>query len=138
RMFKKAEAVMHKINIWLNHNELSLNVKKTKFIKFSLRCGENSYQRSIPIHSSQCGGLAPCNCLKIESADALKYLGVLIDKNLSWKQHVANIARKVRFGVCVLYKISHYANETFLKAIYYAFIQSHIQYCISAYGGCCA
>ena len=33
--------------------------------------------------------------ISLECKNYLKYLGVLIDENLSWKYHVANIASKI-------------------------------------------
>ena len=64
---------------WLNANRLSLNEDKTKLITF------HSKQRKINIDNLAIklnqSILIPCNYVK--------YLGVYIDKNLSWqgKQH---------------------------------------------------
>ena len=36
---------------------------------------------------------------QVENVDQTKYLGVTIDKNLSWAEHISNVGTKVSHGI---------------------------------------
>ena len=44
----------------------------------------------------------------LESKVYMKYLGVLIDKNLSWKYHIDAISTKISKNVGLIAKLRHY------------------------------
>ena len=44
----------------------------------------------------------------LESKVYIKYFGVLIDKNLSWKHHIDAIATKISKTVGLIAKLRHY------------------------------
>ena len=59
----------------------------------------------------------------------MKFLGVLIDENLTWKQHIDLIKSKI--SKKQEYYINHnkfLLNEECLINIYYSFIHSYINY----------
>ena len=91
--------------------------------------------QDFSVHSTSCDRSCLCQCQKIESVESIKYLGLYIDKSLSWKEHVNKLIKKIRFGNCVLYKLASIASLKFLKSVYFAFVQSHLQYCLTLYGG---
>src|SRR5690606_31459740 len=66
--------------------------------------------------------------------ETYKYLGVLIDSNISWKAHIDKLCNMLRFAVLCMFKLKSIANVKLLKMIYYSYFQSHIQYCLSVYG----
>jgi hypothetical protein len=76
-----------------------------------------------------------CTCPKIESVGSIKYLGAIIYKRLDFKAHIAYITRKARWGLYILSRLRNAADTKLLKILYYAFIESHLQYGISAWGG---
>jgi len=117
-----------------------LNTSKTKIIKYCLRNDTNITEQphwNVKIHDESCSGtnLSSCDCPTIEHVTSVRYLGVMIDKNFSWKIHIQRTVNKVRFGLFILKKMAFVASSQFLKRLYYAFIQSHLQYCLSVYGG---
>ena len=57
-----------------------------------------------------------------------KFLGLVIDENLSWSFHIDSISRKIAKSMGILYRAQHYLNLDSLKNLYYSFIYSHISY----------
>ena len=71
------------ITEWLKANKLSLNVKKTHNIIFTGK-RKLKYQISLNIDGEY-----------INEVDETKFLGVIIDKTLTWKNHIKYIGGKV-------------------------------------------
>ena len=70
----------------------------------------------------------------IEEKTFTKYLGILIDKNLSWKQHIHYINLKISKGIGILAKMRHFISKSQLRSLYFAFIQPHIKYGLINWG----
>ena len=60
--------------------------------------------------------------------DSVKYLGVLIDSNLSWKSHIHELSKKIAKTVGILSKLRYYASTDILISVYYALIRSFLIY----------
>lgn len=112
---------LQKINEWLVNNRLSLNVTKSCFLLFSNK--RNTQDFNISISGAE-----------VENVKTTKYLGVLFDENLDWKPQIEQVLIKVKQGTGILKKVSYLLPPQCLKSIYYSFIQSHLQYCITAWG----
>ena len=72
---KNVSLELDKLNIWFAVNKLSLNVSKTNFIIF----GNRKYKGEVEIK---------INDISIERVYSTKFLGVLIDHQLNWKEHI--------------------------------------------------
>src|SRR5690606_36945073 len=75
-----------------------------------------------------------CDCPSIESVDTYKYLGVIIDKAISWKPHVDYLLGKLRFCLLIVSRLNKICSLRLLKLAYFSFFQSYFQYCIVSYG----
>ena len=76
RLNKYVNLDLKNLTYWLNANEISLNVKKTKLVI-------SKHQRKkldSPIKIK-------LNCKKLYPSKSVKYFGIKTDENLSWKQH---------------------------------------------------
>ena len=119
------------LSYWLNANRISLNVKKTKLVSFK-------YQRKkldSPIKIK-------LNRKRLYSSKSVKYLEIKIDENLNWKQHIYDIAIKLKRAIALLSIvrnyvnranvllsiIRNYVNKLTLRTIYFAIFDSHINY----------
>ena len=79
---EKINTILNSIDNWVNLNGLKLNVKKTKYMIFSNRkCNENLNIR--------------LNGITIKRTKCERFLGVLLDDKLSFKQHIAKLATKI-------------------------------------------
>ena len=70
---------------WLNANKISLNSNKTEYILFKHPRRNLNYELKIKI-----------NGLNLYPSSFIKYLGIYIDCNLSWKKHVDETSLKLR------------------------------------------
>ena len=60
--------------------------------------------------------------------DSVKYLGVKIDGNLSWKSHIDYLSVKLSRANALLFKIRNFVNSSILRTIYFAIFESHLNY----------
>ena len=63
-----------------------------------------------------------------------KYLGVIIDDNLNWSEHIKTLKNKLLKTIGVLYKTRYYLNEKSLFLIFNSLFISHIKYGLLCWG----
>ena len=51
----------------------------------------------------------------IKRKSSVKFLGVMLDENISWKDHIKTIEKKLAKNIGLLYRAKPYLNETSLK-----------------------
>ena len=68
---------LRKLSLWLNLNRLALNVSKTNFVIF--RSQQKKLDHNVTLI---------LNRKAIEQKTYVKYLGLLVDKHLSWGEHI--------------------------------------------------
>lgn len=128
----KVNKELKNIYLWLTSNKLTLNPKKSNFVIFHPRQKKINYQPEIYICDNESGSRIP-----LERKDYIKYLGILIDKNLSWKMHIHNITTKISRTVGLLAKIRHFAPFQILLQIYQSLILPIISYGLPVWGQAC-
>lgn len=133
--FTEAQRGFNAVGSWLRRNLLSLNVEKTKYMTFSIRSsGQPSDDFTIFSHTCP-PGTRNCNCPSLERVKCIKYLGVLIDNNLSFKPHIDLLTTRIRKLIFIFKSLRHILDSSKLKQIYFALCQSLLNYCISSWGG---
>ena len=73
---------------------------------------------------------------RLTPSKTIKYLGVHLDEHLSWKQHVAVVAAKLRRANGAISKLRHYLPLPNLINVYHAIFSSHIRYACQTWGLC--
>lgn len=76
-----------------------------------------------------------CNCSFLSAAESIKYLGIIIDHNFSFKIHINHIANRVRKLIYIFKQLRHSADTRVMKMIYTSLCQSILSYCITCWGG---
>lgn len=71
---------------------------------------------------------------EIREVQHTKYLGVTIDQNLKWKQHVARLTSNIRKLIRKFYIIREILNEHLLICVYRALVESLLRYAIIVWG----
>ena len=74
------------------------------------------------------------NKSQIFQKDEVKYLGIVIDKNLKWKPHIDKLTIRISQSVGMLYHLKKYLSFNNLKLVYHALIKSRLQYGIVLWG----
>ena len=119
-LFSTVNRELQNINEWFISNKLSLNVKKTKFSIFH----KASRRDDLPL-------LLPklfINNQVIKRQSSIKFLGILLDENLSWKEHLKLTENKVANNIGLTYKAKPYLNKDSLLVLYFFYIHSYINY----------
>lgn len=114
--------LMH-VSQWLCANRLALNIEKTNFVIF-----HSPRKKPDKIISLSINNKSVCQ------TNSVKYLGVLIDSNLSWKPHILELSKKIAKSAGILSKLRYYVSIDALVSIYYALIHSFIIYGIEVWG----
>ena len=83
---------LKEIVIWLRANKLSLNISKTQYMLF---LNKKVIQPNVTIE---------INGQSITCATKTKFLGVIIDNKLTWKEHISYICGKVAKGIGIISK----------------------------------
>ena len=67
-------------------------------------------------------------CVRLESKAYMKYLGVLIDKNFSWKHRNDSIVTKISKNIGLTAKLRHFVPQPILLNIYTSQIHPRLTY----------
>ena len=66
--------------------------------------------------------------------NTIKYLGIMIDSNLSWKSQISCISKKIKRSIGILSKLRYYVDLSILIKLYYALIYPFLIYGIITWG----
>lgn len=104
---------------WMNTNKLKMNAGKTKYM----------IVRSI---RKELRGNITLKCLdgtEIERVERMKYLGIIIDDRLRFKDHCDYMLKKIGKKVSFLNRIGNYISAYTRCIIYKTIIAPHFEYC---------
>ena len=65
---------------------------------------------------------------KFDPTDNVQYLGVYIDKFLSWDCYITQLSNKLSRANGILSKLRHFTKKETLLSVYYAIFYSHMTY----------
>ena len=63
-----------------------------------------------------------------------KYLGVLIDEHLLFKDHIKFLKQKLNRANGILAKLGHHLPSDILKTVYYSLFDTHVRYAWQIWG----
>ena len=89
----------------------------------------------IIIHDCDNNSYNSCNCNSLSYVNKAKYLGIIIDSNMKWKEHVLQIKKRTRYLIYVIASLKKILDQKMLLIIYYALFESVAFYGILAWGG---
>lgn len=130
-----AETELDKIHQWLSCNLLSLNINKTKFVTFSMTIQDQPARNSIFLHKHSCDQPKNCHCPVVERTDCVRYLGIMVDQYLRWKEQVDFVAKKLKRMMHKFYQLRDILSHKNLKIVYCALVESILRYGVVVWGG---
>ena len=119
-LFNTVNNELSNISHWFNSNKLFLNSDKTKFTLFH----EVRQRDNIPLVLPT----LKINNTLIKQIDYIKFLGVLFDENLTWKNQINLIENKISKGLGILHRVKFLLNQKSRKKVYFSFLHSYINY----------
>ena len=115
---------LKKISNWFKFNKLSLNIDKTNFMIFKNKHSDKpDLNFKIEIDDKN-----------IDKVEVTKFLGILIDNNLSWKSHTSHISKIVSKYNGIIRKIRPYLHQDSLLSLYNTLVLPYLSYCTLAWG----
>ena len=121
---KQVNYDLKKLTDWLNGNRISLNTDKTEFVIF------RKPRKKINLDEIK----IKLNGKRLFPSSHIKYLGVLIDENLSWNFHIHELSKKLNRANSMLSKVRHYVDKLTLRSLYFSIFSSHMSYCCQIWG----
>ena len=123
-LISNAKNIMIQLNSWFDSNKLTLNTSKSSFTIF-----KSSRKRIINLPNS----IDFLN-YKIERTSSIKFVGIILDEHLTWKEHINEVCNKLRSLFHIFYSIRGYLSKQNIKTLYYTLIYSRIKYGLAVYG----
>jgi hypothetical protein len=69
-----------------------------------------------------------------EQKDYIKYLGIYIDKHLTWDYQIKYVNSKLAKNIGIINKLRYYVDLKTLKQLYYSLIYPYINYGLMSWG----
>ena len=108
-------------------NKLALNIVKTHSMIISTRQKERGLTGEFDLN------LQNTPILKVGDT---KYLGIQIDKHLTWKKHVDAVIRNFSRAIGLLKHVKNFLPHHLLEYPYVSIVEPHLRYCSSVWGCC--
>lgn len=111
---------------WFKCNKLSLNAAKTNFMIIGTpHQTQNINDSDTNIFLDGCKLIKVCNA---------KFLGIILDENLTWKPHINSISKTCAKNIGVLNKLKHILPKTSLYQLYCTLILPYLTYGVILWG----
>ena len=105
---------MERLTLWFTANYLQVNATKTQ----AMTLGKSQYPYNLFIGDKS-----------IEIEPTLKILGVTLDRDLSFKPHVAIMLKKAYAKIAALRRIKRLVPSDVMISLYKAYVLPHLEYC---------
>ena len=130
-VYMKANQVLASVHNYMIKNELHINMTKSVYMHF--RPGRySSCARAREFGSEKYIKLAGHTLQKVNK---VKFLGVIIDDELTWEHHIAHMKEKLNCSINIIKRIMKFIPKSEYHKLYDALFKSHLTYCISCWGG---
>jgi len=114
---------------WTELNHMSLHPKKSKFMIITTR----QKRQTLNLTSTT---LKLCDN-NLEEVDHHKLLGLRVDNNLNWNEHINFLIKRLASKLFQFRSIKQYLNTHTRKIFYFAYIAPLIDYASTCYGQAC-
>ena len=119
RLVLNASEELSRIAVWFKVNKLSLNIGKSNYMIFKNKHSNRTYDDlDICIDNNL-----------ITRVTHTKFLGVILDDNLTWNNHSVHIGNLVSKYSGILFRLKAFLNTDILFSLYNTLVLPHIHYC---------
>ena len=125
----KANSVLNSVYKYMTANQLHINMSKTCYMHFSPRKLEDfGLTKLFSGHSLELAGVS------IKPIRCTKFLGVIIDEELSWLPQIKKLSQKLNCQIGVQNRIKNNIPMKFHRDLYFTLFESYLSYFISVWG----
>lgn len=126
RVSLQMENALNNLYQWFCHHNMKINEAKTQMIVL----GTTGMLRNMEPVSITFNGA------QVQESRVVRNLGVLIDRNLTFKDHVDSIVKRCTGTLIALNHAQHVIPRSTLPCLTQALVISILRYCLSVYGSC--
>ena len=119
---------LSEVSNWFKANKLSVNATKTNYMIMGtqhMTSTEDQSVNNVDIILDK---------TKLKRVDKTKFLGVTIDENLSWKNHIDGITKTISRNIGMINKLKFIIPECILHTLYCTLVLPYINYGILIWG----
>jgi hypothetical protein len=138
-LIARANTELKRIALWFRANKMVVNISKTKFIIFHNK-GKTVDMNGLSVvyDDNEPLGADPHLVVPLEryhsnhenpDCRAYKLLGIYLDETLSFNHHTNFLCNKLNRSLFCMRRAKNLLSHSALKTLYFAFIQSHLNYC---------
>ena len=125
-VYAKANSVLDSVYKYMIANQLHINMSKTSYMHFSPRkLDDFGLTKLFSEHSLELAGVS------IKSIRSTKFLGVVIDEELTWLPQIKKLSQKLNCQIGALNRIKDNIPMKFHEDLYFTLFESHLSYCVS-------
>ena len=130
-VYDKAQQVLEAVHAYMYHNLLHINISKSVYMHF--RPGKySSCARARAFGTEKNLSL---NGVTLTRVDKVKFLGVIIDNELTWEHQITHLKDKLNASIAIIKRIMKFIPKEEYCKLYDSLFKSHLSYCISCWGG---
>ena len=120
------QTALNNLHIWCKSNGMVLNSTKTKVMLVTTN------QKRKRLNNNSLDLKFNNENLNMISND--KILGVFVDNNLTWSDHIKHLTKKIASSTWLLSKIKKFLSQDHRVQFYKSYIQPHIDFCNIVWG----
>ena len=130
----KINKELSEISNWFRTNKLSVNASKTNYM--IMGTPKMAMMNNTAGNESENFDIILDN-VKLARVNNTKFLGVIIDENLTWKNHIDGITKTISRNIGMMNKLKFFVPEPILRTLYCSLVLPYINYGILIWGKAC-
>jgi hypothetical protein len=110
------------INNWFKTNQLALNLSKTRYLQFRTKSSKD-YDLKLNYQGNY-----------VKNSTNTKFLGLIVDDSLSWKDHIDQMTSKLNTACFVIRTLQSILSQETLRMVNFVYVHSIMSYGIIFWG----
>ena len=130
-LYSKANTLLSQIKNYMFCNQLHINLTKSVYMHFrpkrwysSARTRAYGTENNLRLSDHT-----------LERVTEVKFLGVIIDDELSWEPQMIHLKQKLNASINIIKRLAKFIPKSQYNSLYNSLFKSHLSYCISSWGG---
>ena len=119
---------LKEVSNWFKANKLSINASKTNFMILGTSFMTSKIQSDLKIS---------LNNTQLDRVTSTKFLGIIVDENLTWKNHINCTSKTISRNIGVINKLKHFIPYSILRTLYCTLILPYLNYGVVIWGKTC-
>ena len=114
KLFQQMNKELKSVSTWFKANKFSINIDKTKWTNFYPTSKKHFMFPELFIDG-----------ITLEKETVTKFLGIIIDENVSWKIRINTISTKISKSISIIYSARLIIPRKQLNQLYFSFVGSY-------------